>query len=312
MFRKLKQKLSTSSTTTVKRGLSLSISNLSRNPLATASTILVMTIILFLLNITLLLGDVVSNELEQLQSKVDIIVYLKDDADLLKVKELEDEVRQLEIVEKVVYTSKEEALKKFLANYPGEDNPFDKYILQNPLPADLTIVTSRAEDQQTVLDFLKQSNYSTLLESVSQSDIVNQQITRNVIIFTRSVEQFLWLLLITFGISAILIIINAIHFTIYTRKEEIEVMKLVGARPYFIKLPFLFEGMIYGFISTVLNLGGLGIISYYINGPELGILAINSFLSPLYISLEIIVALIFGLVSAWIATTLYFKSNLKN
>lgn len=311
MFRKLKKTLKSTSPITIKRGIALSFSNLGRNILSTASTVLVMTIILLLLNITLLLNNVVRNELEVLQSKVDIIIYLKDDADLLKIKELEDSLRNLDSIETVTYTSKDDALNKFLQNYPERDNPFQKYVLQNPLPADLTIVTKRAEDQQQILDYLKQSGYGNLLSSVSQSDIVNQQITRNVIIFTRSVEKFLFLLIVTFTLSAALIIINTIHFTIYTRKDEIEIMKLVGARPYFIKLPFLLEGMIYGGGSTAISMVLLALIAFYLNGPEFSILELKSFLTPLYIMIEIILALLFGLASAWIATTLYFKKNLR-
>lgn len=308
MFRKLKSL----TPITIKRGIYLSFSNLARSPLSTASTLLVMTIILFLLNITLLLNRVVADELAVLQSKVDIIVYLRDDADLLRVKELEDNLKNLSNVEKVSYTSKDEALKKFLRNYPQQDNPFEKYVLQNPLPADLTIITKRAEDQQPILDYLRQGNFADLLGSISQSDIINQQISRNVIVFTRGVEKFLLLLLITFAISAALTIINAIHFTIYSRKEEIEVMKLVGARPYFLKLPFLIEGMFYGGAATTLSLIFLALIASYLNSPEFGLLNIEGLFQPAFLLLETLIALVFGLVSAAFATSLYFKDRPRN
>lgn len=308
MFRKLKSL----TPLTIKRGITLSFSNLARNPLTTASTLLVVTTILFLLNITLLLNRVVADELAVLQSKVDIIVYLRDDADLLRVKELEDKLKNLDNVEKITYTSKDEALKKFLRNYPQQDNPFEKYVLQNPLPADLTIVTKRAEDQQPVLDYLRQGSFTDLLGSISQSDIINQQISRNVIVFTRGVEKFLLLLLITFTLSAALTIVNAIHFTIYSRKEEIEVMKLVGARPYFLQLPFLIEGMFYGGAATAISFLLLTLIASYLNAPEFGLLNISDLFEPTFILTETLIALLFGLVSAAFATSLYFKDRQRN
>ncbi|MBU2524709.1 ABC transporter permease [Patescibacteria group bacterium] len=309
MIKKLKLIFSSSILITIKRGISLSISNIMRNKLFTLSTILVISIILFILNVTVSLNISTSKKLDEFQQKVDIIVYLKDDADLMRIKGLEDSLKNMPEVKNVAYTSKEEAMKKFLKSFPKDYDPFERYVISNPLPSDLTIITDKAENHQIVINFLKQGEYSDLLTQVHESDVVNEQITNNLISITRSIENFLFWLIVTFSISTILIIINSIHLTIYSRRDDIQVMKLVGARPLFIKLPFIFEGMIYGLVASLVSIGTIIIMSQTLD-PSNFFVDISIIKTPLYIGVEVMGGLIIGLLSAWIATNLHFRKNI--
>jgi len=241
------------STTSLKRSWRLALQNLWRNKLLTSVTVLIMALILFIFNVVLTVNMVAQDAIQNLKSKVDIILYLADDADPLRLNQLKQELQALHETAQITHITKEQALQGLLDKYPENLNPFTDDQLENPLPASLQVITHQPENHATLLTYLNQSEYADLFLNVESSDD-NQLIVQNLINITSFSEKLLLGVLLAFILGSILIITNAIHVTIFNRKQEIQVMQMVGAPRQFIQAPFLIEGTIYGILSVILSM----------------------------------------------------------
>lgn len=241
----------------IQKAIQLSLTNLWRNKFLTLATALVIGIIIFIFNIVLSVNFIAKDSLDSLGRKVDLILYVKDSADYQTVQEIIGSLENLNNVENVTYTSKNEAIQELKTSMPDLSVAFDKYDLENPLPASIKITTSSPEYHAEVLDFIKKNNYQNALSNVSGDKLSENSILNSVNEnlgklhnFTRQI--LLWVIL-TLLLGGALITVNAIQITIFSRKMEIEVMKLVGASPWFIRLPFILEGFFYGVFAMLVS-----------------------------------------------------------
>jgi len=272
----------TSSSNLFSQAISLGIKNTWRNSVLSLITIFVIGIIIFIFNIILAINFVAKDALTNLNKKVDLIVYVKDDTSANKTQEIITDIQKLEGVTNVTLTSKEDALKDMAVTHPDIVSTFEKYNLGNPLPASLAISTSEPKYHQTISDFLNQPLYKTYLSNItsngsSSENAIITSVSKNLIKVNNFTHQVIFWLIITFVIGGSLIIINALQITIFTRKKEISVMKLVGAPFWFIQLPFIVESIMYGifatmvsfvllyFVSQNLNIENTNLLSYYTN-----------------------------------------------
>ncbi|MFA6436157.1 MAG: permease-like cell division protein FtsX, partial [Candidatus Gracilibacteria bacterium] len=236
------------------RSLHLALDNLFRNKFLTFGTVLVMALILFIFNIIFSVNSLAQNAIQDLKAKVDLILYLEDNADSLRVNQLVKDLDTFPETTTVTYTSKEQALQDFLEKYSEEMNPFSTYDLENPLPASIQIITQSPEDHETILTYLAQEGYNDLLLD-TESRAENAQIVDNLLKVTDFSQKILLGIVIAFILGSTLIIANVIQVTIFHRKREIKIMRLVGAGINFIRSPFMIEGAIYGMSSVVLSFG---------------------------------------------------------
>ena len=272
----------TSSRHLFSEAIKLGFKNTWRNSVLSFITVFVIGIIIFIFNIILAINFVAKDALTSLNKKVDLVVYVKDDTSANRTQEIINDIKKLEGITDVTLTSKEEALKDMAATHPDLVGAFEKYNLGNPLPASLAIVTSEPKYHQTISDFLNQPLYKTYLSSItsgsdSEENSILNSVSKNLIRVNNFTHQVIFWLIITFVIGGSLIIINALQITIFTRKKEIAVMKLVGAPFWFIQLPFIVESVIYGvlatmvsfvllyFISQNLNIENANLLGYYTN-----------------------------------------------
>jgi len=272
----------TSSQNLFPQAIILGFKNAWRNNILSMITIFVIGVIIFIFNIILVINFVAKDALLSLNKKVDIVVYLKDDTDQNRSEEIMNKLQDLEGVDSVTWTSKEAALSEMEKTHPDIVTAFQKYNLGNPLPASLSIVTTQPQAHQTVADFLNQPLYKTYLSNItsgtdgSENTIISS-VSKNLIKVNNFTHQVIFWLIITFIVGGALIIINALQITIFTRRKEISVMKLVGAPFWFIQLPFIVESIIYGVLATVfsfillfaisknLNIENTNLLSYYAN-----------------------------------------------
>lgn len=242
--------------------LKLSLSNIWRNKVLSLATIFVMAIIIFIFNTILAINFISQDTLNSLGEKIDLIVYLKETSTTDDIKTLTDDIKTLEGVINVTYTSKESALTELTNSHPDLTLAFDKYNIENPLPQSINITTSHPSFHKNINEFLQQEKYSRVLSDINAQDnnIINS-VSENLINLTGFAEQILFWLIITFLIGGSLIIINAIQITIFNRKKEIEVMKIVGATRNYIRLPFIIESIIYGLLAILISFGMLFVLS---------------------------------------------------
>ena len=221
------------------------------------ATIFVTGTILFIFNIILAINFITQSALTDLNKKVDITVYLKETTTEEQAQTIAHELQSIKEIAGVNYTSKAQALAQIKTTHPDLSLSFEKYNLGNPLPASLNITTTNPKYHQAVADFLAQDKYQVYLSNVitnnSNDNNIITSVSKNLIKLSDFTHQVIFWLIITFVLGGTLIILNALQITIFTRKHEISVMKLVGASHWFIRSPFIIESIIYGVSAVILS-----------------------------------------------------------
>lgn len=183
--------------------------------------------------------------------RMQVIVYLDKDANPEEIKKVSERIASLPQTEKTAYVSKEKALttlKKSLQYQSGILENLD----ENPLPASLEIqLKEEYKNPQSVKAFVAEIKGVDKVSDVEYGQEWLEKFSafiNMVKLVGTSIGCFLLL-------ATVFIISNTIKLTIYSRREEIEIMKLVGATNFFIQIPFFLEGLIQGFSASLLSLG---------------------------------------------------------
>ena len=228
--------------------------NYSRNGWLTVTTVVVMTLSLFIVSLTMLIGVTSSMVLDNLKNKINISVSFQDDVpeeDILTIKKSLEKYKEVDSVE---YISKEKALSTFIAL--GAGNPVINESLdaigENPLPASLNIkahtpeqypIIASALNQAVFKDDISRVNYEKNKIAIERLDNINK-LTR----------KFGIILGIIFMAIAFLITFNTIRINMHSRRSEFEIMRLVGASNTYVRMPSVFEGIFYGLTAAVATL----------------------------------------------------------
>lgn len=264
-----------------------------------------MALILLIFNVLFSVNLLAQQGIQTLEGKVDLIVYLEKSADPLTVSQLLQELKELPEVKTLTYTTEEEALASLLETYSTELNPFTTYDLENPLPASIQIVTEQPEDHETIVAYLEQPTYETLFLDI-ESRNENEQIVKNLSQITEFSQKILMGIVVTFLVGSLLIIANAIHLTLFHRKKEIEIMRLVGAPLNFIRAPFLVEGALYGMSSTIVAFVLFLIFIHTIDLTQISFLQGDISYTPLFL-IQLIASALLGMGSSLLALQNYLK-----
>lgn len=283
---------------------SFAVMNMWRNKFLSSATVVIIALILFTFNIILSIHLIARAGLDQVQQKVDIILYVKDNAEPLQIEKFIEEIKTLESVKEIIYTSKEDALRNLLNKYPIAIDPFSKYSIENPLPANLNILTYSTKNHEEILTLADSNSFRNLFLSLKESS-ENQQIVTRLIKLTESSKKILISTLIIFIIASILIVSNAITLSIYYKRNELDVMKLVGAPPTAIRGPFLIEGVSYGFSGFIISM----ILLYgFLKATELDLISFSLNVEIFrFILLELLCCLFVGFVSSVLSIEKYLR-----
>lgn len=299
----------------VLRAITLSLANIWRNKFLSAATVLVMAILIFIFNIVLGIHFVTQSALTDLTQKVDIVVYLKDNVEYYEVQQMINEMKALNGITEVEYTSKTEALQVVSKTHPETAEFLSRFTMKNPLPPSLSVKTERPELHIMVQQFLNQEKYRHLLANViSENDDQSSAIdavTDNLINLSNTSNQIVFWVFVVFIFGSVLIISNSIQLTIYNRQREIYIMRLVGATKNFISLPFLFEGLFYGLIAMGLSTGLTALMVSQINISAMNIsVYLQSIPFMTLFIIELIAAALLGIICSFIAVYRYLKTKL--
>lgn len=288
----------------IKNIFSFAVANMWRNKFLSSATVVIIALILFTFNIILSIHLIARTGLDQVQQKVDIILYVKDNAEPLQIEKFIEEVKAIESVKEIVYTSKEDALRNLLNKYPIAIDPFSKYSIENPLPANLNILTYTAKNHEEILAIADSNNFRNLFLSLEESS-ENQQIVARLIKLTESSKKILISTLVIFIIASILIVSNAITLSIFYKRNELDVMKLVGAPPAAIRGPFLIEGVSYGFSGFIISM----VLLYgFLRATELDLISFSLNVEIFrFILLELVCCLFVGFVSSVLSIEKYLR-----
>jgi cell division transport system permease protein len=242
-----------------KRVLLAGVQSFFRSGFVSLSSIFVMTITLFMIVSMFFLGGFLNFTLDSVKDKVDINVYFITSAQEIDVLSVKKSLETLPEVSKVEYISKDQALANFKEKHSGDELTLQAIdeIGENPLGPLLNIKAKDPSQYAGVARFLDSTNTGLLSSGGSKIiDKVNYSQNKIVIDKLNSIIKStnmigLWLAII-FIIISILITSNTIRLIIYMRKEEISVMRLVGASRKYVKGPFIVNGILSGFVSAII------------------------------------------------------------
>ena len=292
--------------------------NFGRNIWLAIAAMAMMAVTLTILLFAIVANATFSHTISDITSHIDVSVYLKDEVTDEQRNNLISELKEVDNVQAIGYTSKDQALKNYRAQ--NIDNPELLAAISetdNPLPASLVISPKDPNKLDTIKDYLDKPEVQAL-----QSDPTSYSGDRKAAIdkiakATQFFRQAGIIGIIIFIIISMLIIFNTIRMTIFNRRDELVIMRLLGATPGYIRGPFIVETMLYGVVAAAVSLivcGGLfAVASSTLQASSLGLLDIkyssDYFSNNLWLILtaQILAGIIIGAASAAIATRRYLK-----
>lgn len=227
--------------------------NFWRNFWLSCATVSTMIVAIFVFT-GLLLSNVLAGEfIKDLQDKVDISVYFNKDANESDIIMVKQELLKLSDVTLVDYVSKDDSLNQFKERH--KDDPLILESLQelgeNPLQAVLNIKAAKVDSYKNIAEFLEQDKYKDLVEKVNYRQ--NEAIISKVFQISDALKKTGIIISVILALIAILVAFNTIRLAIYSAREEVSVMRLVGASNWFIRGPFLLQGIISGAVAALVN-----------------------------------------------------------
>jgi cell division transport system permease protein len=282
------------------RIVKLGLTNFWRNRWLSFAATLIMTLTLLIVTFFAISTIIINKVTDQVRSKMDVSVYFNDSASTTQITDLQKQLAQRSDVKTVTYVSKDDALKAFTSQKQNQQIANIISSNENPLPRSLDIKVIQAESIPAVADYLKQDTFSPIVQNISYQD--NKVLIDRLVALTAFIREFGWLICGIFILISILVVINTVRLAMFTRKDEIEIMRLVGANDSFIKVPFVIEGVMYGIIATVFAMGliwiGLAMIlpstKYYLGATDAQLLIsffLNNFWIMLFLELAVGVAI---------------------
>src|SRR3990167_5269020 len=221
----------------------LGLTNFWRNRWLSLASTLVMTLTLLIITLFVVMTLVIGKTTDRIKAKMDITVYFKDSATTEEISDLQEKLAARADVKEVRYISKEEALQ--IWNEQQKNLRIRELVTpeENPLPRSLAIKAQDPEQLNAIADFLSADANTSIVHKISYEE--NKQIIDKLLAITSFIKKMGGLFSAIFIIVSILVILNTIRLAIFARKEEIEIMRLVGASDRFIRVPFIVEGTLY-------------------------------------------------------------------
>jgi cell division transport system permease protein len=259
--------------TNFKRVLTFAFKDFSRNKGISLAAIFVLTITIMLVTGLLFFQGIAGYLTSQIQNKIDITAYFKDgtqEQDILNVKA--EILKMSPNIKDIEYISKDQALASFNEKHQGDAVLAQalQEVGENPFLPSLNITTNGSPSQYAaVANILQTSDFSKLIDSVDYSQ--KKDTIQEVYSITSNVNRVGLLLGIVLIVVAILVVFNTIKLTIENSKEEIGTMRVVGASNWFIRGPFVIQGIIYGVIAFLICILLSGLSAYFLS-PTIGII----------------------------------------
>ncbi len=221
-----------------------------RNGWLSLAAVFIMAQALLIVSILASLNMVIGASIQAVNERIDVAIFLKETATEEQALALKSEVEQYDGVRQVLYISPQEALDKFLAENRNRS------IIREVVPADDNFLPAsievKADDPyliEGIVERIQASQVGSIVSETSLED--NQKLIERLRGLGSTVQKVSLVLALVLIVLALLIIFNTIRITIFTRRREIEIMKLVGATDWYIRWPFLIEGMLYAVVATV-------------------------------------------------------------
>ncbi len=249
------------------------INNFSRNAWLTIAATAVMTITLLIIFTAVAARSVLADTVNELRQKVDMSIYLQTDTTDEQAEAIKQQLTKLSSVQTVTYISAAQAKNRI-----AQDNKNDVSYLEalkeatNKNPAILRIVIKDINDTSQLSGFVDSNNLLKQHQDTARQPSFAGERRASIESIGRAIgfaERVGLVASLVFVAISSLIIFNTIRMAIFNRKEEIQMMKLIGADRSFIRGPFLVEALVYGFIAAIIATG-LGLAGLFASSKTLG------------------------------------------
>lgn len=231
-------------------------------------TMTVIVIALFSVNALLLIKTISEYTIQSIEKKIDVSVFIAPGVEESIVLDLRARLLGLSQVRDVIYVSADEALNAMRQQH-RENNVIIQSLEElqtNPLGAQLNIQAKSTSDYQAIMDLLDEERYSAIIaDKNSEQTLIIQRVSQ----ISERVRTIASVLSVLFGFIALIVVFNTLRIIIYTHREEIAIMRLVGATNWFIRMPYLWQSVIYAALSLMVFLFAwyplVGFIEPYLN-----------------------------------------------
>jgi cell division transport system permease protein len=227
--------------------LSQAISNLRRNVLVVFAAVISVLVMLTLVFGTIVLRWSIDQDIGRWDDNVRVIAFLSDDLTLEDIDTLQQDIQGWDQVAGIEYFSKAEALDEFRELFADQQSLID-VVEEDPsiLPASLRIRPVAAADYSAITDRL------VVIPGIREVSAADEAIDALVARSDRLRTFSVWIVVVL-GASAVVLIANTIRIAIFARRDEIAIMKLVGAGNWFVRIPFFLEGIMEGLVGAALS-----------------------------------------------------------
>lgn len=248
---------------TTKRVLTSGITNFLRNIWISIAATSMVSITLFIISTIIVLYALTSVAIDNSTDKVGVVTaYFNSNATDREKENVIIEVRALPGVKDVLHTTKEQAIEQFRANHqdqPSWIESIDEFTNaeDSPLNGSISVKADNLTDYSQIYETLNGDRYTPYFQEVRDNQEVIDKLYKIIMFITR----FGILLAAIFMVVTVLVTFNTIRLTIYNRRSEVEIMRLVGATNWYIRWPFFIEGILYALLATIFISGlGLGLL----------------------------------------------------
>lgn len=221
-----------------------SLKSFQKNWVISMAAITTVTLSLLVVGFFMMIAFTVNNWMKMTEQKVEVVVFLNDGVPAESIEALQSEIMSWNVVRQVKFVSKDEALERLKQEFKNSDmlNMIDG----NPLPASLEVSLKDPQKANTVVSRLKGR---TEIDDIRH----DRQTVERLFAFTRMARWIGVIFAALLAFASLVLIANAIRLAIHSRRKEISIMRLVGASNWFIRWPFLLEGIMQGLIGAVIS-----------------------------------------------------------
>lgn len=288
-------------------------SSFCRNGLLSTATTTIMVITLFVISLLVVINMIGQVAIAALQEKVDISVYFRTDTPSSQILDLKSDLERFDEIQNVEYISRGQALTNFKTRH--KDNPIILQSLEeledNPLEATLNIKARQASFYPAIVGYLEGPKFASMVSKINYEE--NKEVIDKLSRITGTFSNIVLILSVVFAIIAVLVTFNTIRLTMYSYRQEVEIKRLVGASNWYIRWPFIIEGILYGLFGAIACLAILYLVILLASAN------LNKFLPQaniedwfisnllLIIILELAVGIGLGVISSLIAIRRYLK-----
>jgi len=288
-----------------------------RNFWLSVVTVVIITVSLFSISFLLIINILTQHVLSVVKERTEVYIDLTSQATKEQAQILVEELKKLPAIKEALFITPEQTLENFKQRHQSDPLMMQSLdsLATNPFTGSIMIKVKKIDAFPVILSELSKADYAPFLEIEDQEFIDSKLLVERITDYSHKIQRLLFIICLIFALISILVVFNTIQIGIYTHREEIGIMKLVGASNSFIRFPFLIEGFLYSLIGviflTLLLYPFLGLVQPYLDNffREYSLNLVTTLNQNFFkvIGTELLIAIVITFSSSFLATRKYLK-----